>query len=274
MKYIEDCNFKYKDDLIKCLREYNIKHTGHREKSNEYYYALKDGEVQAGFQVNYAWDWVGFSGLYYKTLESLKGLMSEVSIRYQDKAVGLKYYTPEEGQLKDFISIGFQLAGTTVKTPMTDSYFYLRHTDFQIESPCYLDIVVSQEKIPNYEAIFTESRKTLKNKDQIHQVQESNMMFVALDQDHFVGGVYGSINRDSMYIAWLAVDENYRHQGIGLELMKRIEERAKALKVYSINLGTVEFQAKDFYQKLGYKPILKKENDPKGFNSYTMLKKL
>ena len=41
-----------------------------------------------------------------------------------------------------------------------------------------------------------------------------------------------------------------------------------------MNLGTVEFQAKNFYEKIGYSVILTKENDPKGYKSYTMIKKL
>ena len=105
-------------------------------------------------------------------------------------------------------------------------------------------------------------------------MEERNIMFVALDDDKFVGGVHGSITEDSMYIGWLVVDEEYKGNGIGRNLMRKIEEKAKELNVYSINLGTVEFQAVKFYEKLGYKIVFVKENDPRGYKSYSMVKKI
>jgi GNAT superfamily N-acetyltransferase len=103
-------------------------------------------------------------------------------------------------------------------------------------------------------------------------MEERNIMYVALDYDKFVGGVHGSITEDSMYIGWLVVDEEHKGNGIGKNLMHKIEEKAKELNVYSINLGTVEFQAEKFYEKLGYKTVFIKENDPRGFKSYSMVK--
>ncbi|MBL4938521.1 hypothetical protein JK636_22715 [Clostridium sp. YIM B02515] len=47
MRYIEDKNFKYKDELIKELRAYNLKHTGEKDSSTEYFYAI-DGEKLVG----------------------------------------------------------------------------------------------------------------------------------------------------------------------------------------------------------------------------------
>ncbi|MTI49937.1 MAG: GNAT family N-acetyltransferase [Firmicutes bacterium] len=77
-----------------------------------------------------------------------------------------------------------------------------------------------------------------------------------------------------MYIGWLLVNEEYRKKGIGKGLMLKIEEEAKKLNVYSINLGTTEFQTKKFYEKLGYKIVFIKENDPRGYKSYSMIKKI
>lgn len=56
--------------------------------------------------------------------------------------------------------------------------------------------------------------------------------------------------------------------------MYKIEEKAKEQNVYSINLGTVEFQAKGFYEKLGYKVVFIKENDPRGYKSYSLVKEI
>ena len=52
------------------------------------------------------------------------------------------------------------------------------------------------------------------------------------------------------------------------------EEYARKLKLESIDLGTTEFQAKDFYEKLGYEVVFTRENYPIGYNCYTLYKKL
>jgi len=39
-------------------------------------------------------------------------------------------------------------------------------------------------------------------------------------------------------------------------------------------LGTCEFQAKGFYEKLDFEVVYDRENNPKGYKSYTILKRL
>jgi GNAT superfamily N-acetyltransferase len=52
-------------------------------------------------------------------------------------------------------------------------------------------------------------------------------------------------------IGIVATDERYRKRGIARELMLLVEERAKALGVHLLALGSVE-SAEGFYEKLGY----------------------
>lgn len=51
----------------------------------------------------------------------------------------------------------------------------------------------------------------------------------------------------------LFVNEEYRKEGIGTFLIKKIEEYAKENNIIGIRVGTFDFQAKRFYEKLGYK---------------------
>ncbi len=77
-----------------------------------------------------------------------------------------------------------------------------------------------------------------------------------------------------MYIDLLVVDDNYRGYGIGSKLMRLIEVEARERNLVYIDLGTAEFQAKGFYEKLGYEVVVTKKDQPKGFNCYTMVKVL
>lgn len=274
MRYLEDKNFEYKDELIKQLRAYNLKHTGVKESSTEYFYAVEGEKLVGSVYTNYSWDWVSIGSMFYEDTEVLKKLISEVSNYYKDKAVGMKLYTEVESRKNDFKSIGFEIGGITEKTPKTTRYFYLKNTDFDIKSNSQMEIIVTTEKIDKYNSVLLDRVERFNLENNIYSLEEKEIMFVAVDGEKFVGGVHGSITEDSMYIGYLVVNEEYKGNGIGKKLMLKIEEKAKELNIYSINLGTVDFQAEKFYKKLGYKIVFTKENDPRGYNSYTMVKKI
>ena len=272
MRYIEDKNFKYKDELIKELRSYNLKHTGEKDSSTEYFYAIDGEKLVGSVYTNYSWDWVSIGSIFYENIDVLKKLISEVSHYYKNKAIGMKLYTEVESRVEDFKSIGFDIGGITEGTLRTTRYFYLKNIDFDIKSNSQTEVIVVTEKIDKYNSILLNRIDRFNGDNNIYPIEERNIMFVALDYDKFVGGVHGSITEDSMYIGWLAVNEEYKGSGIGKNLLCKIEEKAKELNVYSINLGTVEFQADKFYKKLGYKIVFVKENDPRGYKSYSMVK--
>jgi GNAT superfamily N-acetyltransferase len=274
MRYIEDENFKYKDELIKELRTYNLKHTGEKDSSTEYFYAVDSEKLVGSVYTNYSWDWVSIGSMFYENIDVLKKLISEVSHYYKNKAIGMKLYTEVESRVEDFKSIGFDIGGITEITPRITRYFYLKNIDFNIKSNSQTEVIVMTEKIDKYNSILLNRIERFNRDNNIYPMEERNIMFVALDYDKFVGGVHGSITEDSMYIGWLVVDEEYKGNRIGKNLMCKIEEKAKELNVYSINLGTVEFQAVKFYEKLGYKIVFVKENDPRGYKSYSMVKKI
>jgi GNAT superfamily N-acetyltransferase len=272
MKYIEDKDFKYKDELLKTLRTYNLKHTGTRESSTEYFYAVDGDKLLGSVYAYFSWDWVYIDELFYENTDILKKLISELSNYYKNRAVGIKTYIEVAARAEDFKSLGFNLRRIKEGTPKTPRYFYLEHTDFDIISNSQIEVIVTTEKIDKYNSILLNEIEIFDRDNNIYPSGNIDLMFVALENDKFVGGVYGSITEDSMNISWLAVDEAYRGNRMGTNLMCKIEEKAIELNVYSINLGTTEFQAREFYEKLGYKVVFVKENDPKGFKSYNMLK--
>ena len=92
------------------------------------------------------------------------------------------------------------------------------------------------------------------------------------DKEEVIGGMYAVANWGWLYVDWLVVHEDYRHKGIGRELMRQAEEKALELNVPKIRLNTFEFQAPDFYKKLGYKVAAIEEGFPEGFKTYYLQK--
>ncbi len=273
MEYIEDRDMKYKDSLLKELRAYNQKHTGVRESSTEYFYALEGEKLVGSIQTKFSWDWVSIGEIFYENREVLKRVLSEICHFYQTKAVGIKLYTSRKSRADDFVSIGFAIGGRTERTPRIPQYMYLTHIGLDIRSDSPAKVILSKERIEKYKVLMSHRSEPSADESQ-NDRDEETMMYVAIDGDAFVGGIHGTKIEDSMTIDWLIVKEEYRGFGIGKTLVRKLEEKAKALDVYSINLGTVEFQAEQFYTKLGYKIVFVKENDPKGYRSFSMSKKL
>ena len=76
------------------------------------------------------------------------------------------------------------------------------------------------------------------------------------------------------YVDTLWVDEKYRAKGLGSKLIIEVEETAKEKGCYLIHLDTFDFQAKEFYEKHGYKLFGVLENCPKEHCRYYLKKEL
>lgn len=77
-----------------------------------------------------------------------------------------------------------------------------------------------------------------------------------------------------IYIDILWVDDNYRKQGLGTKLLKKIERVAEEENCTLIHLDTFDFQAKDFYLRHGYELFGVLEDCPENHCRYYLKKKL
>jgi GNAT superfamily N-acetyltransferase len=66
------------------------------------------------------------------------------------------------------------------------------------------------------------------------------------------GGVIGRLAADSVYIEVVYTDDGVRGTGLGGQAMRMVEDEAKRLGASEAWLYTMSFQAKPFYEKLGY----------------------
>lgn len=78
-------------------------------------------------------------------------------------------------------------------------------------------------------------------------------LYIQDEKNEVVAGLYGSIWNHFSYIDVLWVSEGYRNKGIGTFLMGRTEAFLKNHGCKKIRLDTFDFQAPQFYEKLGFK---------------------
>ena len=89
-----------------------------------------------------------------------------------------------------------------------------------------------------------------------------------------VGGLWGNIGYDWCYVDLLAVPDGLRGRGHGRALMQRAEAIARERQCTGIHLRTADFQARGFYEKLGFEVFGTLEDFPKGFAQFFMRKYL
>lgn len=93
-------------------------------------------------------------------------------------------------------------------------------------------------------------------------------------QNKIVGGITGYIGWNWMYVHLLWVKEEHRGHKLGSLLLEEAESMAKSKGIPSSFLGTVDFQAPQFYQKNGYEIFGTRHNFPKGHSTYSLKKSL
>jgi len=94
------------------------------------------------------------------------------------------------------------------------------------------------------------------------------------DQGEVVGGLWGRTGYSWLYVELLVVPESLRGKRIGTGLLGRAETEAIARGCRHVWLDTFEFQARGFYERLGYRCSGELADYPPGFSRYFMTKAL
>ena len=103
---------------------------------------------------------------------------------------------------------------------------------------------------------------------------ERPVRFVARDELGVVGGLLGHTRWSWLYVAKLWVDERGRGQGIGTQLLTAAEELARTRGCTDASLDTFEYQARPFYEKLGYELFGTLDGYPPGYRQFYLRKRL
>ena len=91
--------------------------------------------------------------------------------------------------------------------------------------------------------------------------------------DH-VGGLWGKCAYDWLCIELLAIPEDRRGEGFGNALMNKAEVIARANGCIGLWLDTYEFQARGFYEKLGFELFGTLDDHPIGQKRFFLRKRL
>nr|WP_223215835.1 GNAT family N-acetyltransferase [Rhizobium herbae] len=75
------------------------------------------------------------------------------------------------------------------------------------------------------------------------------------------------------FVKYLAIPDEYRGQGLGSRLIQEAETLARARGYIGVWLDTFEFQARPFYEKLGYQVFGELEGGPNAIPRYFLKKR-
>ena len=104
--------------------------------------------------------------------------------------------------------------------------------------------------------------------------EQSVKLVVRDDTGRVVGGLLGHTKWKWVYVSKLWVADAARGQGWGSKLMDRAEALGRERGCTDIYLDTFEFQARPFYEKLGYKLFGTLDGFPPGYCQFFLTKKL
>ena len=99
-------------------------------------------------------------------------------------------------------------------------------------------------------------------------------LLVRDDNGEILGGLYGRFFYQWLFIELLSVPEQARGQGLGSKLMQMAEDLAREKECVGIWLDTFDFQAPQFYKRLGYSELGQIADYPPGHKRHFFQKRL
>ena len=94
------------------------------------------------------------------------------------------------------------------------------------------------------------------------------------DSEQTIGGLWGHTGYEWLFTQLLVVPQTHRDTGIGSKLMAMAEAEAISRGCIGAWLDTFEFQARGFYERIGYQCFAELPNYPTGYSRYFMKKSL
>ncbi|WP_288458320.1 GNAT family N-acetyltransferase [uncultured Sphingomonas sp.] len=94
------------------------------------------------------------------------------------------------------------------------------------------------------------------------------------DSGAIVGGLWGTTGYRWLFVQYLALPPERRGRGEGRALMLAAEEEARRLGCIGVWLDTYSFQARGFYEKLGYAVFGRIDDYPPGEARHFLSKRI
>lgn len=104
--------------------------------------------------------------------------------------------------------------------------------------------------------------------------QKAMQIFLRGESGDITGGLLGEMRWQWLYVAKLWVSDELRGQGYGSELLAAAESHAREEGCIGIFLDTFEYQARPFYEKLGFTLFGTLEGYPPGYRQFYLAKRI
>ena len=101
-----------------------------------------------------------------------------------------------------------------------------------------------------------------------------NIALPGAREGEFSGGILARTGHGHLHVRYLAIAEPIRGRGFGRRLMRMAEEEAVRRGCHAAWLHTLSFQARPFYERLGYAVFGTLGDYPPGHAAYFMRKAL
>jgi GNAT superfamily N-acetyltransferase len=116
--------------------------------------------------------------------------------------------------------------------------------------------------------------KNIQKQTGINQLGRSVRVFIRNRQGTVVGGIVADLFGGWAYVSLLWIDEPLRNRGLGTRLVTMLEQEALRLGCTHAHLDTYSFEARPFYEKLGYELFATLDDYPAGHCKYFLRKTL
>ena len=133
--------------------------------------------------------------------------------------------------------------------------------------------IVSEPQQESADAAFVRDSLALYNVGTTgHSYYSPLAIFLKDERDAVLGGALGHVWGGWLDLDILWVSERFRGRGYGAKLLGAAEDEARTQGCHGVYLTTFSFQAKPFYEKLGYEVVADIPDYPKG-HAFHVLKK-
>ncbi len=272
MNYIIDKDEKYEKAVFDLLLQHNTKQIGSRSYYGKSFYVENNGALVAGMNVFLSWNWASIGEVYYTDLEDLQALVACAFATFKGDCKGLSFDSNFFEITEDLKRVGFVQTNKYKYSPLSTDYHFLELTKPLSRVVDYSGVRVCDKKDEKHQEVIEEQSKMLKSKYKIQEFK-SKLSVIALEDEKFVGGVVGEVFDDFSFVDLLVVKEEYRNKDVATRLMKLYEENLDR-SIATVTLNTTSFQARGFYEKVGYKTVVTKLKFMDDFDSFSMIKEL
>jgi len=132
-----------------------------------------------------------------------------------------------------------------------------------------LDLAPSEESINEIRSGLVEH-----NTPFLGGIDRRKVAYYVKDGERKVAGITAEVFGEWLLINFLWVDKSIRGGGVGAELIHKLESYAVSQGCHSCMVDTFSFQAKPFYEKLGYQCQMALENYPISHSRYFFTKRI